>query len=82
MNETPTTADATHSSEAGPKVALQPFGVVARLGQTAVLIELSRADLTAPAAIRYEAHTRCAPGHLHRALAYRGAGGGGNNLRG
>lgn len=74
-----TSADATSSSssEAGPKVTLQPFGVVTRLGQAAVLIQLPGANFAAAATVQHEAHTGCTLGHLRQTLARGGAGGGG-----
>lgn len=73
-----TSADATgSSSEAGPKITLQPFRVVTRLSQAAVLVELPGADFAAAAAVQDDAHTGCALGHLQRTLTHGGARGGG-----
>lgn len=74
-----TSADATSSSssKAGPKVTLQPFSVVTRLGQAAVLVQLPGANFAAAAAVQDDAHAGCALGHLHRTLTHGGTGGGG-----
>ncbi len=74
-----TSADATSSSssKAGPKVTLQPFSVVTRLGQAAVLVQLPGANFAAAAAVQDDAHSGCALGHLQRTLTHGGAGGGG-----
>lgn len=77
-----TSADATSGStgKAGPEVALQPFGVVARLGQAAVLVQLPGANFAVAAAVQDHAHAGGALGHLQRTLTHRGAGGGGEDL--
>lgn len=69
-----TSADATSSSgsKTGPKVALQPFGVVAGLGQAAVLVQLPGADFAAAAAVQDDAHAGCALGHLRLTLTHGG----------
>lgn len=74
-----TSADATSSraSKAGPKVALQPFSVVTRLCQAAVLVQLPGANFAAAAAVQHDAHAGCAMGHLQRAFTHGWAGGGG-----
>lgn len=80
-----TSADATggSSSESGPKVTLQPFGVVARLGQAAVLVQLPGANSAAVTAVQDDAHAGCALGHLQLTLTHGGAGGwgGGEDLQ-
>lgn len=70
-----TSADATSSSagNTGPKVALQSFRVVTRLGQAAVLVQLPGADFAAAAAVQDHANTGCALGHLQRTLTHGGA---------
>lgn len=77
-----TSADATSSStsKAGPKVALQPFSVVTRLGQATVLVQLPGANFAAAAAVQDDAHSRRALWHLQRTLTHGGAGGGGEDL--
>lgn len=77
-----TSTDATSSStsKAGPKVALQSFSVVTRLGQAAVLVQLPGANFAAAAAVQDDAHAGCALGHLQRTLTHGGAGGGGEDL--
>lgn len=72
-----TSADTTSgsTSKAGPKVALQSFGVVTRLGQAAVLVELPGAHFAAPAAVQDDAHAGRALGHLLWTLTHGGAGG-------
>lgn len=74
-----TSADATSgsSSKAGPEVTLQPFGVVTRLGQAAVLVQLPGAHFAAAAAVQDDAHAGGALGHLQRTVTHGGAGGGG-----
>lgn len=71
-----TSADATggRCSKAGPKVTLQPLGVVAGLGQAAVLVQLPGADFAAAAAVQHDADARCALGHLQWTLTHGGAG--------
>lgn len=73
-----TSADATsgRTGNAGPEVALQPLGVVAGLGQAAVLVQLPGAHFAAAAAVQHHAHAGGALGHLQRTLAHGGAGGG------
>lgn len=70
-----TSADATsgRAGNAGPEVALQPFGVVAGLGQAAVLVQLPGANFAAAAAVQHHAHAGGALGHLQRTLAHGGA---------
>lgn len=77
-----TSADATSgsTSKAGPKVALQPFGVVTRLSQAAVLVQLPGAHFAAPAAVQDDAHAGRALGHLLWTLTRGGAGGRGEDL--
>lgn len=73
-----TSADASsgRAGNAGSEVALQPLGVVARLGQAAVLVQLPGANFAAAAAVQHHAHAGGALGHLQRTLAHGGAGGG------
>lgn len=73
-----TSADATSrsTSKTGPKVALQPFSVVTRLCQAAVLIQLPGANFAAAAAVQDDADAGCALGHLQRAFTHGWAGGG------
>lgn len=77
-----TSADAPSgsSSKAGPKVTLQPFGVVARLREAAVLVQLPGAHFAAAAAVQDDAHAGCALGHLQRTVAHGGARRGGEDL--
>lgn len=78
-----TSADATSSSssKAGPKVTLQPFSVVTRLGQATVLVQLPGANFAVAAAVQDDAHAGCALGHLQRTVIHGGArGGGGEDL--
>lgn len=77
-----TSADATSSSssKAGPKVTLQSFSVVTRLGQAAVLIQLPGANFAATAAVQDDAHAGCTLGHLRQTLTHGGAIGGGEDL--
>ena len=77
---TSTDATSSSSSKAGPKVTLQPFSVVTRLGQAAVLVQLPGANFAMAAAVQDDAHAGCALGHLRRTLTHRGAGGGGADL--
>lgn len=74
-----TSADATSSSgsEAGPEVALQPFGVVAGLPEAAVLVQLPGAHFAAAAAVQDDADAGRALGHLQRTVTRGGTGGGG-----
>lgn len=74
-----TSADATsgRAGNAGSKVALQPLGVVAGLGQPAVLVQLPGANFAAAAAVQHHAHAGGTLGHLEWALAHGGAGRGG-----
>lgn len=74
-----TSADATsgRAGNAGSEVALQPLGVVAGLGQAAVLVQLPGANFAAAAAVQHHAHAGGALGHLQRTLAHGGAGRGG-----
>lgn len=78
-----TSADATSRSKSktGPKVALQPFSVVTRLCQAAVLIQLPGANFAAAAAVQDDADAGCALGHLQWAFTH-GWAGGGEDLRG
>lgn len=73
-----TSADATSrsTSKTGPKVALQPFSVVTRLCQAAVLIQLPGANFAAAAAVQDDADAGRALGHLQRAFTHGWAGGG------
>lgn len=73
-----TSADATSrsTSKTGPEVALQPFSVVTRLCQAAVLIQLPGANFAAAAAVQDDADAGCALGHLQRAFTHGWAGGG------
>ena len=73
-----TSADATSSSKAGPKVTLQPFSVVTRLGQATVLVQLPGANFAAVTAVQDDAHAGCALGHL-RTNTHGGARGGGGS---
>lgn len=77
-----TSADATSSSssKAGPKVTLQPFSVVTRLGQATVLVQLPGANFAAAAAVQDDAHAGCALGHLRRTFTHGGARRGGEDL--
>lgn len=50
-NEKHTSADASGGPVAGPEVALQPFGVVARLCLAAVFVQLSGTHFAAAAAV-------------------------------
>lgn len=79
---THTSADATSSSssKAGPKITLQPFSVVTRLGQAAVLIQLPGANFAAAAAVQDDAHAGCTLGHLRQTLTHGGARGEGVDL--
>jgi len=77
-----TSANATScsSGKTGSKVTLQPFGVVARFGQTAVLVQLLGANFAAAAAVQDDANAGCALGHRQRTLTHGGAIGGGDDL--
>lgn len=78
-----TSADAPSSStsKTSPKVALQPFSVVTRLGEAAVLVQLPGANFAAAAAVQDDTHAGCALNHLQRTFT-RGWARGGEDLRG
>lgn len=75
-------ATSRSTSKTGPEVTLQPFSVVTRLCQAAVLIQLPGANFAAAAAVQDDAHAGCALGHLQRAFTHGWAGGGGEDLHG
>lgn len=74
-NEKHTSADASGGPVAGPEVALQPLGMVARLRLAAVFVQLSGTHFAAAAAIRDQTDSRRAFGKLLWARAYRWAAG-------
>lgn len=79
-DEKQTSADASGGPVAGPKVALQPLKLVARLGPAAIFIQLSRTHSAAVTAVWHQTDSRRAFGQLCRARAHSWAAG--ENLNG